>query len=132
MTKLIRIGTIYVPVLDVDFSAAWYEEKLGASVNYKDKEKAIVDLANVSVFLVKANRNQSANFKDNQGNECFSATFEVDGEEELVALHKDLREKEVKTGAIEDRGHPGRNFVFFDPDGNMFDVWSELSRNSQK
>jgi catechol-2,3-dioxygenase len=131
-TKLVRVGTIYVPVQDVNFSAAWYKQKLGASIKYEDKEKAIINLANVSVFLVQATQNQTANFKDTKGSECFSVTFEVDGEEALIALHRDLQKKEVKTGRIEDRGHPGRNFVFFDPDDNKFDVWSELSPNYQK
>lgn len=132
ITNLVRVGTIYLPVQDINFSAAWYERKLGASINYKDKDKAIIDLANVSVFLVQAMQDQTANFKDSQGSECFSVTFEVDGEEALIALHRELQKKEVKTGKIEDRGHHGRNFVFFDPDENMFDVWSELSLNDQK
>ncbi|WP_412986042.1 hypothetical protein [Niallia alba] len=38
-----------------------------------------------------------------------------------------LKEKAVTVGDIEDRGHPGNNFVFYDLDGNKFDVWSELS-----
>nr|WP_197140727.1 hypothetical protein [Lysinibacillus sphaericus] len=28
---------------------------------------------------------------------------------------------------VENRGHAGKNFVFYDVDGNKFDVWSELS-----
>ncbi len=35
--------------------------------------------------------------------------------------------KEIRVGEIENRGHSGRNFVFYDLDGNKFDVWSELS-----
>ncbi|PDZ72095.1 glyoxalase, partial [Bacillus pseudomycoides] len=34
---------------------------------------------------------------------------------------------EIKVGEIENRGHTGKNFVFYDLDGNKFDVWSELS-----
>ena len=44
-----------------------------------------------------------------------------------VAYHEFLNKKEVSVGEIEDRGHPGNNFVFRDLDGNVFDVWSELS-----
>lgn len=54
-------------------------------------------------------------------------TFEVDGIEKLRELHSFLTEKGVMVENIEDRGHPGNNFVFYDIDGNKFDVWSELS-----
>ena len=42
-------------------------------------------------------------------------------------LHSELTKKNIKIGEIEDRGHAGRNFVFYDLNGNAFDVWSELS-----
>lgn len=126
-TAIVRVGTIYMPVSDVASSAAWYTEKLEAVVSYQDEDKAIVNFANQSFFLVKAAENQSANFRDKQGNERFSITFEVDGLQDLQSLHQELSEKEVVVGEIEDRGHPGKNFVFFDPNGNIFDVWSELS-----
>jgi catechol-2,3-dioxygenase len=125
--KLIRVGTNYIPVNDVDRAAEWYEGILGAVLNYKDGEKAILDLANQSLFLVKAEKGQTANFQDHDGVVRFSMTFEVDGLEELNSLHTELTEKGIVIGDIENRGHAGRNFVFTDPDGNKFDVWSELS-----
>ncbi|MGG4549716.1 VOC family protein [Rossellomorea marisflavi] len=125
--KLIRIGTIYLPVTDINRSAKWYVRHLGAKLNYQDDDKAILDLANQSVFLVKSGEGESANFTDHRGNERFSVTFEVDGLVELEALHGDFISLGMEVGAIEDRGHAGRNFVFCDPDGNAFDVWSELS-----
>ncbi|MDW4525547.1 VOC family protein [Rossellomorea marisflavi] len=125
--KLIRIGTIYLPVTDINRSAEWYVRHLGAKLNYQDDDKAILDLANQSVFLVKSGEGESANFTDYRGNERFSVTFEVDGLASLEALHGDFASQRMKVGEIEDRGHAGRNFVFYDPDGNAFDVWSELS-----
>lgn len=125
--KLMRIGTTYIPVSNVELSSEWYVGKLGAVLNYKDEDKAILDLANQSLFLVKAKENQSSNFFDVHGRKRFSITFEVNGLVALNALHRDFTDKEICVGPIEDRGHPGRNFVFYDLDGNMFDVWSELS-----
>ncbi|MDF2788346.1 MAG: hypothetical protein K0S80_1444 [Neobacillus sp.] len=125
--RILRIGTTYLPVSDVDFSSEWYVTKLGAVLNYKDKDKAILNFANQSIFLVKAQENQSANFYNSYGEECFSLTFEVNGLNVLEDIHRDFKEKEIKVGDIENRGHRGRNFVFYDPDGNKFDVWSELS-----
>ena len=125
--KLLRVGTTYGPVTNVDLSSDWYVNKLGAELSYKDQDKAILNFANQSIFLVKSNENQSSNFFDIYGNERFSLTFEVNGLNALEAIHKDFRQSDIKVGEIENRGHTGRNFVFYDLDGNKFDVWSELS-----
>ena len=125
--KLLRIGTTYIPVTDVDLAADWYVKKLEAELSYKDQDKAILNLANQSIFLVKSNEDQNANFVDAYGNVHFSLTFEVNGLKALEAIYKDFKQSEIKVGEIEDRGHAGRNFTFFDLDGNKFDVWSELS-----
>ncbi|SES40474.1 VOC family protein [Psychrobacillus sp. OK032] len=125
--KLLRIGTTYLPVTNVEISSKWYVNKLGAELSYKDEDKAILNFANQSIFLVKSKEDQSSNFYDIYGQEHFSLTFEVDGLNSLEAIHKDFIHKQIKLGEIEDRGHAGKNFVFYDLDGNKFDVWSELS-----
>ncbi len=127
-----RVGTTYIPVADPEHSSAWYQEKLGAIENFRNDEKAILDLANQSVFLVKSKKGETSNFIDVNGNQHFAMTFEVDGYDQLNQLRDDLLRKEVKVGEIEDRGHPGNNFVFYDLDGNAFDVWSELSPTFKK
>lgn len=125
--KLVRVGTTYLPVTDVEKSADWYTKNLGAELNYQDHDKAILNLANQSLFLVKSKEGERSNFIDIHGNERFSMTFEVNGLKALEAVHKDFKEKKIRVGEIEDRGHAGRNFVFYDMNGNKFDVWSELS-----
>ncbi|MFD1205475.1 MULTISPECIES: VOC family protein [Sporosarcina] len=122
-----RVGTNYIPVEDPQKSSRWYQEIIGAVEKYSDHEKAIIDLANQSFFLVKAQSGERANFFNHRGFEHFCMTFEVDGIEKLRELHAYLQEKEVMVGNIEDRGHQGNNFIFIDVDGNKFDVWSELS-----
>lgn len=126
LTGLVRVGTIYIPVKEVEVATKWYEEKIGAVVSYIDPDKAIINFANLSFFLVKS-KDQSANFVDNNGMERFSVTFEVDGLNALHNLHNDFKKSDIQVGDIEDRGHAGKNFVFTDIDGNKFDVWSELS-----
>mgnify|MGYP003467414892 FL=1 len=125
--QLIRVGTTYIPVKDVNLASEWYVNNLEAQLNYIDEDKAIINLANQSFFLVKAGENESANFYDSYGKERFSITFEVDGLSTLEKIHEQFINKDMKVGEIEDRGHAGRNFVFYDLDGNKFDVWSELS-----
>lgn len=122
-----RVGTTYLPVSDPKKASEWYQEKLGAIENYRDGDKAILEFANQSFFLVKAKDGERAVFLNHHGDEHFMMTFEVDGLAELTRLHTDLNEQGVKVGAIEERGHAGNNFVFYDSDGNPFDVWSELS-----
>lgn len=131
-TRLVRVGTTYIPVSNVDRAAEWYVEKLDAQLNYQDEDKAILNLADQSFFLVKARESETANFLDAYGNDRFSLTFEVDGEESLKMLHEELMERNVEVGEIENRGHAGVNFVFADIDGNLFDVWSELSPSHKK
>lgn len=126
LTGLVRVGTIYIPVKKVEVAAKWYEEKIGAVVSYIDSDKAIINFANLSFFLVKS-KDESANFVDSNGIERFSITFEVDGLNALHNLHSDFKNNDIQVGDIEDRGHAGKNFVFADIDGNKFDVWSELS-----
>lgn len=124
---LLRVGTTYIPVMKVSEATDWYVNKLGAQLNYQDKDKSIINLANQSFFLVRSQQNQTTNFYDINGEEHFALTFEVNGLTALETLHQDFIKKDIKVGEIEDRGHTGRNFVFFDLDGNKFDVWSELS-----
>ena len=125
--RLWRVGTTYIPVSDVEKASNWYEENLGAIVTYKDSDKAILDLANQSFFLVYAKQGESANFIDAKGDIRFTITFEVDGEDRLKSLRSTFLQQGMRVGEIESRGHAGKNFVFEDLDGNMFDVWSELS-----
>ncbi|OIU72004.1 VOC family protein [Rossellomorea aquimaris] len=124
---LLRVGTTYIPVSEVEKAVSWYSVNLDAVLKYRDEEKAILDLANHSLFLVKSKEGETANFKDHNGRMRFSVTFEVEGMEALNSLHDEFIQKGVTVGEIENRGHAGRNFIFTDPDGNTFDVWSELS-----
>ena len=125
--KLLRVGTTYIPVTNVELSSEWYVKKLGAEVTYQDEDKAILNMADQSVFLVKSKEGQNSNFIDDKGIERFSLTFEVDGLSALETLHKDFKDRGISVGEIEERGHSSRNFVFRDPNGNLFDVWSQLS-----
>ncbi|WP_036823656.1 VOC family protein [Pontibacillus yanchengensis] len=122
-----RVGTAYIPVRNVELSSKWYRDKLGAIENFRNDEKAILEFANQSFFLVKSQEGQRTQFLDYYGNDHFTLTFEVDGLNNLKKFHEYLKKKEVSVGDIEDRGHSGNNFVFYDLNGNTFDVWSELS-----
>ncbi len=53
-------------------SSKWYVNKLGADLSYQDEDKAILNFANQSIFLVKSKENQSSNFVDYYGEERFN------------------------------------------------------------
>lgn len=122
-----RVGTTYIPVVNPEKSSKWYQEMLGAVENFRNDDKAILEFADQSFFLVKAQVGERSSFFDSYQQEHFTMTFEVDGIVQLTEFHEFLKKKEVSVGEIEVRGHPGNNFVFHDLDGNVFDVWSELS-----
>lgn len=122
-----RVGTTYIPVVNPEKSSLWYQEMLGAVENFRNMDKAILEFADQSFFLVKAKKGERSCFLDIYEQEHFTMTFEVNGIDRLIEFNSFLQEKGVRAGEIENRGHPGTNFVFYDIDGNMFDVWSELS-----
>lgn len=128
-SRLIRVGTIYLPVTDPKRSANWFCSNLGAELSFLDEENnhAILNLAHQSFILIQSEIGLTANFQTIRDGLMFPFSFEVNGEEELLRLHRELTDKGVTVGEMEDRGHAGRNFIITDPDGNRFDVWSELS-----
>ena len=48
--QLIRIGTTYLPVQNVEEAAEWYTAKLGAQLNYKDERINITVSIGVATF----------------------------------------------------------------------------------
>jgi hypothetical protein len=90
-SKLVRIGTVYIPVQSVKAETDWYVTHLGAVVSYSDEDKAIVNFADASFFLVKARVGERNFFYDVHGKKRFPITFEVDGFDELMALHEQLK-----------------------------------------
>ncbi|MFC3746190.1 VOC family protein [Paenibacillus sp. GCM10012306] len=129
MSKLMRVGTIYLPVTNPGLSAKWFCEKLHAELSYIDEgnNHAILNLAHQSFILIQSAQGTLANFQTINDGLMFPLSFEVNGIEALIELHKELSDNGVSVGDIEDRGHSGRNFIITDPDGNKYDVWSELS-----
>ncbi len=48
--KLLRVGTTYIPVADVEKAKNWYVNILDAELSYQDEDKAIINLADQSFF----------------------------------------------------------------------------------
>lgn len=126
---LTRVSHNYLPVSNVEQAARWYEETFGLTVRRSGPDDgAILVLGNGQwLFLLETKEKRTANFTTDQwdgpGYEMFSLTFEV---EDIVGLHKRLRESGVRVEPLADQDDCGLQFKFKDPDGNKFNVWQDV------
>ncbi len=94
-TKLMRVGTIYLPVTNPKLTAEWFCSNLGANLDYLDEgnNHAIINLAHQSFILILSEEGTVANFKTINDGIMFPFTFEVNGLDELIEIHKELEGK---------------------------------------
>ncbi|MET3698426.1 catechol 2,3-dioxygenase-like lactoylglutathione lyase family enzyme [Bacillus oleivorans] len=119
---MIKIGAVFIPVIDVEKSIEWYKDKLelehvgtwpentGADFYFKTERQYLT--------LVKVEKKQPMEFTANPKyqNPYFNFTTN-----DLEAYHKKLQNKGVDVTKIEDHG-PIAGFDFYDLDGNKFGV----------
>lgn len=122
-----RVLSNYLPVSNLELAVAWYEETFELTVRRREPDGAILSLGNGQwLFLLESLDKQTANFRtkqwDGENYEMFSLTFEVD---DIVELHKRLRERGVDLEPLVDHDSCGLQFKFKDPDGNKFNVWQD-------
>jgi glyoxylase I family protein len=124
-----RVLCNYLPVSNLQLASKWYEEMFGLTVRKRDPEGAILILGDGQwLFLLESTDKNNANFTTSQWDgdnyEMFSLTFEV---ENIVELHKRLREKGIDVEPLNDHGSCGLQFKFKDLDGNKFNVWQDAA-----
>ncbi|GIO14513.1 hypothetical protein J19TS2_40680 [Cohnella xylanilytica] len=117
------VCSVYVPVKNALRSAEWWRRNFGLefAVPYNPSEaQAILRLSDGQwLHLVETEGEVDSQFPDKTGYPMFRFTFEVRGIEHLYGR---LRSNGVRTDELQDRSSCGINFVFYDPDGNKFDV----------
>lgn len=129
---LTRVSHNYLPVSDIKKAAAWYEETFGLAVMSSGRaDGVILVLGNGQwLFLLETKEKRTANFVTDQWEgrdyEMFSLTFEVDN---IVELHKRLRDRGAYVEPLVDQGGCGLQFKFKDPDGNKFNVWQDVTQD---
>jgi len=121
----------YLPVSNLELATKWYEEIFQLTVKKREPDGAILILGDGQwLFLLQTSENKIANFItqqwDGKDYEMFSLTFEV---ENIVELHKRLREHNVEVEPLVDHDSCGLQFKFKDPDGNKFNVWQDPVKN---
>jgi Glyoxalase/Bleomycin resistance protein/Dioxygenase superfamily. len=117
------ICSVYVPVRQPLKSAEWWQRNFGLeyAVPFNPAEsQAILKLADGQwLHLVETEGDIDNQFPNKAGYEMFRFTFEV---REIERLYDRLQSNGVKVEDLADRDSCGINFVFYDPDGNKFDV----------
>ncbi|TDF98333.1 VOC family protein [Paenibacillus piri] len=117
------VCSIYVPVRNPIMSAQWWQQHfgLGFAVPFNPAEaQAIMKLSDGQwLHLVETGGQVDNQFLNKAGYEMFRFTFEVRG---IEVLHDRLQSNGVRIEQLKDRDSCGINFVFYDLDGNKFDV----------
>lgn len=117
------VCSIYVPVRNPLKSVQWWQRNFGLeyAVPFNEAEdQAILKLSDGQwLHLVETRGPIDNQFPNKAGYEMFRLTFEV---RQIEVLHDHLITNGVRIEELQDRGSCGINFVFYDPDGNKFDV----------
>lgn len=117
------VCSVYVPVKSPVRSAEWWQRNFGLeyAVPFNSSEnQAILKLSDGQwLHLVETEGEIDNQFPNKAGYQMFRFTFEV---REIERLYDRLQSNSVKIDELEDRGNCGINFVFYDLDGNKFDV----------
>lgn len=119
---LLKIGAVFVPVLDVEKAIVWYREKLelehvgtwsgntGADFYFSDEKQYL--------SLVKVEEKQETEFAINAKHNNAYYNFTTTN---IEAYHQQLHEKGLHVTEIKDHGAI-ISFEFYDLDGNLFSV----------
>ncbi|WP_181350872.1 VOC family protein [Thalassobacillus sp. CUG 92003] len=124
---MFNLGSVFIPVTNLDTAKQWYEDNLGVikvdEWSNGDDEGAGYCFKNgaAGLALIKVEKPQPTEFtiKGRKKNVYFN--FSV---EDIDAAHTRLKQNGVNTTDIEDHGDM-KGFDFFDPDDNAFSVVSE-------
>lgn len=127
-----RIECAYLPVRNVEASAAWYEKVLGLQLRspVEPGKGAIMIMGSGQwLFLLPSPDGHPLQFmttgwtEDGSTFEMFPICFETD---DIRSLEAAVREAGVWTeGDIRNEGGCGLQLNFKDPDGNKFQAWQQ-------
>lgn len=123
-----RVHCNYLPVSNLEKASKWYEENF--NLKRFNTEGSIMVLGEGQwLFLIETKEKRTANFItdqwDGENYEMFSLTFEV---ENIVGLHKKLRENGVQVEPLVDHDGCGLQFKLKDTDGNKFNIWQDVAQ----
>lgn len=124
---MFKVGTIFIPVTDLERSKKWYEVNLGV-IKVGEWQEGIDhgvgyvfsnDLTGLA--LIKTDQPQPTEFTIKGKRKNVYYNFIVD---DIYEAFDRLKQNGVSATDIHEYGHM-KGFDFFDPDGNSFSVVSE-------
>ena len=120
---MFKIGSIFIPVTDVQKSTSWYENNLGVKKidSWEEGAGFYFPSGSTQLALVKVATPQPTEFVIQGKKKNVYYNFVV---QDIEAVHKSLQENGVVVTDIEYFGGM-KGFDFFDPDGNPFSVVDE-------
>lgn len=122
---MFKVGSIFIPVTDIEKSTEWYVKFLGARVidSWGDGTGLYLPTGSTQLALVKVESPQPSEFiiNDDQKNGYYN--FVVD---DIDTAHQHFKNNGIVTTEIDDFGGM-QSFDFFDLDGNPFSVVNEVN-----
>ncbi|MFT4417310.1 VOC family protein [Fredinandcohnia humi] len=125
---MFKVGSIFIPVTDLERSKRWYELNLGVTKVDEWQENGldhgvgyIFKGDTTGLALIKVDKRQPTEFSISGRSKNVYYNFVV---EEIEPVYNKLKQNGVETTDIHDYGLM-KGFDFIDPDGNSFSVVSE-------
>lgn len=125
---MFKVGSIFIPVTDLERSKKWYETNMGLTKVDEWQEEGqdygvgyIFNGNTVGLTLIKVEQPQKTEFTTVGKSKNVYYNFIVD---EILPAYELLQRNGVETTKIHDYGLM-KGFDFVDPDGNSFSVVSE-------
>ncbi|MBM7554216.1 VOC family protein [Thalassobacillus pellis] len=128
---MFKVGSIFIPVSNLDESIKWYEHYLGAIFvdrwDFGERGAGFVfKKGDAQLGLVEVDRPQPTEFEVKKGKKNSYYNFLVT---DIHKAHHSLYTKGVVVSEISDYSGMGC-FEFLDPDGNPFSVVNEVEGSS--
>ncbi|GIO23053.1 VOC family protein [Oceanobacillus sp. J11TS1] len=121
---MFQIGSIFIPVTDIEKSTDWYKQYLGAKLidSWEGRSGLYLPIGSTQLGLIKVTESQPTEFtiKGSQKNSYYN--FVVD---DITAAHQHFKSNDIATTEIMRFGDM-KFFDFFDLDGNPFSVVNEM------
>lgn len=121
---MFRVGSIFIPVTNLDKSIDWYETHLGVKMidRWDGGAGFYLPTGTTQVALVKVENKQPSEFQTspNQRNGYFNFLVK-----DIDAAYRHFSNAHIKTSAIQDFGGM-KFFDFYDLDGNSFCIVNEI------
>ena len=124
---MFKIGSIFIPVTNIEKATAWYEKFLGVKLIDQWEEGAGFYLPSglTQLALIKVDSPQPTEFTIDGNKKNSYYNFVVD---DIESVHQQFKENSIITTEIDHFGEM-KAFDFYDLDGNPFSITNEVDHS---